>query len=683
MVSTLKRAEARAPGAERGVYAASTSEYLPSILCRESAIVSTLKRAEARAPGAVSSCALMRLGFLTALLLAATVFTGLAQSPLQNFITARDGQLLDGDQPFRFISFNIPNLLLVEDNMPFTGSNAWRLPDAYEITDGLATVKQMGGTVVRTYTITVVRGDQPPAEVSHVLGPGQFNETAFRSLDQVLQIANEQGVRLIIPLVNNWPWMGGRGEYAKFRGKTQNEFWTDPQLIADFKETIRHVLTRTNTLTGVPYNEDKAILCWETGNELDSPAAWTREIAAYIKSLDHHHLVLDGNTSGMRSGSLDIPDVDMVTTHHYSGGRGGGMAQTIRNNAAQAKGKKLYLVGEFGFVPTAQMADAIQAIRDSSAVGGLLWSLRFHNRDGGFYWHSEDMGGNRYKAFHWPGSPVAADYDEINFMTMVRTNAFAIRGLTPPPIPVPAPPKLLSVTPNGAISWQGSVGASGYQVEFNDTNELTHEWSIWATNVDESATQYQPQLTLNFRQVDNWQFRYRSFGLADKWYFRVRALNEAGRSEPSNIIGPVRLYSNILVADELADFAQVKSHTDGWKLTIRDSRSAKEDATRAVGQAGDALTYALGAWAGCNCRVYAYFPHEESEVKLAVSQDGQTFQDVPVKKDDYSEPPGDNHYWKRALFHAENIPAGSSLRITLTGETQIGRVEITQLATHQ
>jgi hypothetical protein len=242
---------------------------------------------------------------------------------------------------------------------------------------------------------------------------------------------------------------------------------------------------------------------------------------------------------------------------------------------------------------------------------------------------------------------------------------------------------LLSVTPNGAISWQGSVGASGYQVEFNDTNELTHEWSIWATNVDESATQYQPQLTLNFRQVDNWQFRYRSFGLADKWYFRVRALNEAGRSEPSNIIGPVRLYSNILVADELADFAQVKSHTDGWKLTIRDSRSAKEDATRAVGQAGDALTYALGAWAGCNCRVYAYFPHEESEVKLAVSQDGQTFQDVPVKKDDYSEPPGDNHYWKRALFHAENIPAGSSLRITLTGETQIGRVEITQLATHQ
>ena len=80
------------------------------------------------------------------------------------------------------------------------------------------------------------------------------------------------------------------------------------------------------------------------------------------------------------------------------------------------KGKKPYVVGEFGFVSTAQMEDAMQAIMDTGVSGGLLWSLRFRDRDGGFYWHSEPDGGDLYKAFHWPGSAIGATYDEINLM---------------------------------------------------------------------------------------------------------------------------------------------------------------------------------------------------------------------------------------------------------------------------
>ena len=197
-----------------------------------------------------------------------------AQSLLHNFITVQGDQLMDGKEPFRFISFNIPNLLIVEDNTPFTETNSWRLPDEFELRDGLATVRQMGGTVVRTYSIPVWRGNDPPAESSYVLGVDRYNENAFRTFDLALKVANEEGVRLIIPLVNNWKWQGGRGELAGFRGKLPNDFWTDPQLIADFERVIRYVLLRTNTLTGVRYCDDKAILCWETGNELSSPPAW-------------------------------------------------------------------------------------------------------------------------------------------------------------------------------------------------------------------------------------------------------------------------------------------------------------------------------------------------------------------------------------------------------------------------
>ena len=293
--------------------------------------------------------------YLAVLLMGSPMIPLHAEPAFRNFITVRGDQLMDGDKPFRFISFNIPNLLIVEDNVPFAETNAWRLPDEFELQDALATVRQMGGTVVRTYSIPVWRSNDPPAESSYVLGVDKYNENAFRTLDLALKLANENGVRLIIPLVNNWKWQGGRGEYAGFRGKTADDFWTDPQLIADFERTIRFVLLRTNTLTGVRYCDDKAILCWETGNELSCPPSWTHEIARYIKSLDHNHLVMDGVNGGrLRPDSLSDPDVDIVTTHHYpSSGCEKTFAELIRENWAMAKGKKPYVVGEFGFVSTA------------------------------------------------------------------------------------------------------------------------------------------------------------------------------------------------------------------------------------------------------------------------------------------------------------------------------------------
>ena len=375
-----------------------------------------------------------------------------AESQLRDFVRVRGDQLVEGGKPFRFISWDIPNLHLVEDYIPFepgganrpsgTGATSgpgsgWRLPDVFEITDALATVRQMGGRVARTYVLSVRRPQEAADVPRHVLGPGQFNEEAFRALDQVLRVANEQGVRLIIPFVDNWHWWGGRAEYAGFRGKSQDDFWTDPQLIADFKETIRFILTRTNTITGVRYADDKAILCWETGNELQCPAAWTREIAAYIKSLDHNHPVMDGfHTTELREESLAMPEVDIVTTHHYPG-TSKSFAQLIRENAARAKGRKPYIVGEFGFVNMQQMADAIQATRETQTAGALAWSLRFRSRNGGFYWHSEPAGGNKYKSFHWPGSPIADEYDETGFMALMRREAFAIRGLPLPESPRP------------------------------------------------------------------------------------------------------------------------------------------------------------------------------------------------------------------------------------------------------
>lgn len=568
---------------------------------------------------------------------------------------------MEGGKPFRFISFDIPNLQMIEDNVPFTEANPWRLPDQFELTDALATVRQMGGTVARTYVISVLRTNDPPGTPRHVLGPGKFNEEAFGALDLALKIANEQGVRLIIPLVDNWIWMGGRAEYAGWHGKTKDDFWTDPQIIADFKQTIRFILTRTNTRTGVRYADDKAVLCWETGNELSSPPSWTREIAAYIKSLDPHHLVMDGlNASVLHPESLAIPEVDIVTTHHYPG-QAKSFARLIRENWEMAKGKKAYIIGEFGFAGTPEMEEAMRAVMETGASGGLLWSLRFRDRDGGFYWHSEPYGGNLYKAFHWPGSPIGDAYDETTLMAVVRSNAFAIRGLKTPAIPVPAPPKLLPIADAASISWQGSVGAASYTVE--RAPKADGPWTVAGQGIDESFVQYRPLFVDESAPQGN-------------CYYRVRAENRAGLSPPSNVVGPVKVTRATFV-DELADFKKAAFHGK-MEITRRDSRKAKEDAHRAAGNAGDALIYQLPTTIQ-GFRVFAFFPHDVADLKFSVSADGRNYREVSAERRDYFQGAGDYNYWKPALYRAEATGGGGAfLKIELTGETQIGRVEITR-----
>lgn len=606
---------------------------------------------------------------IAVLALATTLNTLHAASQFRDFVRVDGDQLVEGGKPFRFISWNIPNLHLVEDNVPFEldGPGAkpnavlgWRWPDRFEITDALSTVRQMNGRVARIYVLSVQRTQDSTNIPRHVLAPGRFNEEGFRALDQVLKIANEQGVRLIIPFVDNWHWWGGRVQYADFHGKTKDDFWTDPQVIADFKQTIRFTITRTNTLTGVRYADDKAILCWETGNEVDSPASWTREIAAYIKSLDKNHLVMDGfNTTELRAESLTMPEVDIVTTHHYPGGKKP-FAQLIRENAARAKGHKPYVVGEFGFVGTKQMAEAIQAVRETQTAGALAWSLRVRNRDGGFYWHSEPSGGNKYKAFHWPGSSMGNDYDEIPFMALMRREAFAICGLPEPEIPAPASPALLPIADASAISWQGSAGATSYRVE--RAPKKSGPWTIVADNVDENFVQYRPLFNDETARKG-------------AWFYRVSAKNAAGLSVPSKTFGPVKVSRTTLV-DELADFSKVAARSGELEIQSRDCRSAMEDAHRASGSAGSALVYRVGSPITTG-RVFAYFPKEIADLKISLSSDGTAFRTATTKRTDFPFAVGDYGYWRRAMYEFPSAGAKDRfVKIEYTGPAQIGRIEI-------
>lgn len=590
----------------------------------------------------------MRTPFLTLALFMLTCWpAATARGELHGFITARGDQLYDGDKPFRFISFNIPNLQLIEDNFAPAAKTAWAWPDEFELNDALSSVRQMGGTVARTYVLSVRREGSDMGDHVYVRGPGDFNEEAFRSLDLALEAANRHGVRLLIPLVDNWKWQGGIGEYAAFRGKPPEAFWTDEQVIADFEATVRHVLTRVNSRTGVAYRDDPAILGWETGNELDATPAWTARIARLIKSLDPNHLVIDGySLHGVREESLADPNVDVVTTHHYPNVGNGDYVQPIREARAKSRGRKPYFVGEFGFIPPKEVGAVFDEVINNGTSGALLWSLRFHHRDGGFYWHSEPSGLALYKAYHWPGFDNGAAYGEREVLQLTRQKAYQIRGEELPSLEVPAPPRLLPITDPAAISWQGSAGASSYTVQ--RSGDPTGPWLTLADGVDDAAIQYRPL------------FSDASAEPGRRYFYRVTANSAAGASAPSDVLGPV-MAERVTVVDECRDLSRVHHAAGNVRPTTGDDRRRREDLQRISISAGGSVTYRVESpLDSFDAELFLVEDAADgaAAVDVAVSSDGVAFAPLPASARlvDGHEVDADYGYLPRLRLTASEIP---------------------------
>ncbi len=325
---------------------------------------------------------------LGGLLLLQALFSAPAAEPVgRPFVTRVGDTLREGDREFRFVSFNLPGLHINENPV-------WHRITPWEQEDGVRSIAQMGGRVVRIYTLSISGGRRNAAGPSHVKAPGLYDEELLRDFDSLVALCGKHGVRLIIPFIDEWEWWGGIGEFAQLHGRTKKEFYSDPELQRSFRDLVRTLVTRVNTVTGVAYCDDPTILAWESGNELrDDPEEWVCALAAYVKQLAPRQLFQDGHC-GPREKVVADANVDLLTNHYY---REGDYAAWARRDRELTRGRKPFYVGEYD--PRRGEGLVEEVLRNGSA-GILTWSLRGHAKEGGFFHHSDPL------FYHWPLRPL-------------------------------------------------------------------------------------------------------------------------------------------------------------------------------------------------------------------------------------------------------------------------------------
>ncbi|KAG4916749.1 hypothetical protein JHK87_054306 [Glycine soja] len=205
-----------------------------------------------------------------------------------------------------FVQRSSTNFVLNNKRFYFNGFNAyWLMYMASDpstrpkVTAVLQQASNHGLTVARTWAFS--DGGYRALQVS----PGSYDEKVFRGLDFVVSEAGKYGVRLILSLVNNWKDFGGKNQYVQWvkeHGQyvnSEDDFFSHPIAKQHYKNHIKAVLTRKNTITGVAYKDDPAIFAWELMNEPRSQhdnsgkviQQWVIEMAAYVKSIDSNHLL--------------------------------------------------------------------------------------------------------------------------------------------------------------------------------------------------------------------------------------------------------------------------------------------------------------------------------------------------------------------------------------------------------
>jgi mannan endo-1,4-beta-mannosidase len=261
-------------------------------------------------------------------------------------------------------------------------------------------------------------------------GRPAYNDGAdgMQKIDYILWKAGQLGLKVVIPLTNNWGDFGGMDQYVRWRGgQYHDDFYTDPTIRQWYKDWISHVLNRVNPLTGLAYKNDPTVMTWELGNEprcigsgtyprspncsTTTLTTWADEMTRHIKSIDRNHLASVGDEGfycddpqatdwtlncgeGVDSVALaKLPAVDVSSYHlypdHWGKDPAWGTAWIKRHIRTARHLGKPSMLGEFGYLNKATRNHVWREWTDTvvreGGSGFLYWILSGIQDDGTLY----------------------------------------------------------------------------------------------------------------------------------------------------------------------------------------------------------------------------------------------------------------------------------------------------------
>jgi mannan endo-1,4-beta-mannosidase len=343
--------------------------------------------------------------------------------------------------PSGFVKTDATRFVLDGAAFPVVGINSYFLSFC---SDGarsatLDAIRQTGANVIRSWGFLdrLTRTAGQPAFQYKDGGQVQYNDgpDGLQLLDSLVSMAEQYGLRLILPLLNYWENpLGGLNTYLQWlidpqdipqdAGAQAQLFYQNANTKNAFKNWINHIVTRRNAITGTLYADSPAILGWELANEprcTDSQVLlpWVQEMSLFVKSLDSNHLLAVGDEgfytwetppNSLYSGgqgldfdaTLAIREIDFGTYHFYPDSMkvpidfGSAWIRDHVNSGQHAN--KPVLLEEYGIAiaqpsepdeyRTATVAERngkysewLETVYDSRGAGDLLWMMGCHRPD--------------------------------------------------------------------------------------------------------------------------------------------------------------------------------------------------------------------------------------------------------------------------------------------------------------
>ncbi|TFY71901.1 hypothetical protein EVG20_g1114 [Dentipellis fragilis] len=345
-----------------------------------------------------------------------------------SFVTRQGTKLKLLGKDFRVVGANIYWLGLDENVIPNPS-----YPSKARVLEAFADVSVMHGTTVRGHTLGISVGNPLSVEPSLDV----FNNEAYEAIDFAILAARIYGIKLLIPLVDNYNYYhGGKYQFISWNGHPFNGtganieppdvgafFYNDTQVVSSFKRYVTNHLTHVNRYTGIALKDDPIILGWESGNELaavrfgdgPAPASWTKEIGQLVKRLAPRQLFMDGSYGIYPdTDQLDTKEVDILCVFPGSVCMNGGsdpssppsgdhfypanISKLTTGMDLVNKAGRNYLAGEYdwtGLNGGDTIESFLSVVTKSAGAGDTFWSLFGHD-DGCCQYVEHDDGESFY-----------------------------------------------------------------------------------------------------------------------------------------------------------------------------------------------------------------------------------------------------------------------------------------------